>query len=571
VSLQNDGPFAASTLLQTRLPALTSALPRPVPRAGAQSRAPHFLVLRDRQFGSWWGSLRAVCTRSRLHLYRSPIRLFQSVPVARFRIAGQPLVLSALLHIALGLLFPYVPSGAIRRLSEANIASAEPGKIHYHITMMDLSRQMPRVVLDAPGGHAGSGSVSAAALKVDSAGSHPKITIVLKPPHPDNRKQTIYQSAAAPDLRIAMDLKLPNMVVGPSAVARPKIDFNPNSSRPAQTKRAVAAEEAPNLITSASPSIVLASELPKTQASLPIPPAASDLMAQDQTGPPAGGGAQPAGKEQSTLVIVGTDPSSASELLSLPAGNRWAELSITPGNGAGSSGGTPGREHGAGSGGVGGKEDASGAVGRGEAGRGEGGAGAGTLSIVGGAGGNSGSLDPMLPANMVYAVPASMLPRKNALVVSAGPMGGGGLNIYGALHCGKIYTVFLQMPGKSWTLQFCQAKRDDRPKATSGQGTIVRLDSGLVPPEPELRFDFRRLPLPVENVHKLVLLKGLIREDGSVDLLQVYRTLLPPMDEAARLAFSRWRFKPAMRDGQPVSVEILVGIPSDTPAVRAAH
>jgi Gram-negative bacterial TonB protein C-terminal len=77
--------------------------------------------------------------------------------------------------------------------------------------------------------------------------------------------------------------------------------------------------------------------------------------------------------------------------------------------------------------------------------------------------------------------------------------------------------------------------------------------------------------LPAENVHKLVLLKGLIREDGTVDLLQVYRTLLPPMDEAARLAFGRWKFKPAMRDGQPVSVEILVGIPSETPAGRAAQ
>jgi hypothetical protein len=33
------------------------------------------------------------------------------------------------------------------------------------------------------------------------------------------------------------------------------------------------------------------------------------------------------------------------------------------------------------------------------------------------------------------------------------------------------------------------------------------------------------------------------------------------MDEAARIAFSRWVFKPAVRDGKPVEVEILVGIP----------
>jgi hypothetical protein len=178
----------------------------------------------------------------------------------------------------------------------------------------------------------------------------------------------------------------------------------------------------------------------------------------------------------------------------------------------------------------------------------------------------------MLPANMVYAISASVLPRKNALVVSAGPMGGGGLGVYGALNCGKIYTVFLQMPGKSWTLQFCQAKHEAPTNAASlGRSAVVRIEEGLLPPDPELRFDFRRLPLPPENAHKLILLKGLIREDGTVDLVQVYRSLLPLMDEAARLALSRWKFKPATRGGQPVSVEILVGIPSDATVIRAVH
>jgi outer membrane biosynthesis protein TonB len=38
------------------------------------------------------------------------------------------------------------------------------------------------------------------------------------------------------------------------------------------------------------------------------------------------------------------------------------------------------------------------------------------------------------------------------------------------------------------------------------------------------------------------------------------------MDEAARLAFSRWKFKPAMRAGKPVAIELLVGIP---PAIES--
>jgi hypothetical protein len=37
------------------------------------------------------------------------------------------------------------------------------------------------------------------------------------------------------------------------------------------------------------------------------------------------------------------------------------------------------------------------------------------------------------------------------------------------------------------------------------------------------------------------------------------------MDAAAKLAFSKWTFKPAMKAGKPVGVDILVGIPSDPP------
>jgi len=49
-------------------------------------------------------------------------------------------------------------------------------------------------------------------------------------------------------------------------------------------------------------------------------------------------------------------------------------------------------------------------------------------------------------------------------------------------------------------------------------------------------------------------------EDGTISDLQVYQGIVPQMDEAARLAFSRWKFRPAQRGGKPVPVEILIGI-----------
>jgi TonB family protein len=85
----------------------------------------------------------------------------------------------------------------------------------------------------------------------------------------------------------------------------------------------------------------------------------------------------------------------------------------------------------------------------------------------------------------------------------------------------------------------------------------------LVPPEAEEQFDFKRVPLPLEKTHKMIVLRGEIGEDGRVENLEVFRGLSPEMDAAACLAFSRWKFKPAMRSGKPVILQILLGIPAE--------
>jgi TonB family protein len=146
-------------------------------------------------------------------------------------------------------------------------------------------------------------------------------------------------------------------------------------------------------------------------------------------------------------------------------------------------------------------------------------------------------------------------------------MGGGGLDVYGALHCGKIFTVFLPAKGKSWSLQFCQTPAPGATAAPAPKvyANVVHMEAALVPPEAETRFEFKRTPLPFEKLHKFVILKGRIDEDGEVTDLKVFQGLSEEMDAAAKLAFSKWTFKPAVKAGKPVSVDILVGIPSDPP------
>ena len=176
-------------------------------------------------------------------------------------------------------------------------------------------------------------------------------------------------------------------------------------------------------------------------------------------------------------------------------------------------------------------------------------------------------LDSPLEAKMIYPV-AMKGPtvRKNQMIVSAGPIGGGGLGVYGALPCSKIFTIFLPMNNSNWTMQYCQksSPSSGTPDADS-QSTVLRLETGLVPPDPDLdsRFDFKRLSVPPGKARQMIVLKGKLREDGTVDDLEVYQGLVPEMDEAARLAFSRWKFRPAMRAGKPVAIEVLVGIPPE--------
>lgn len=187
------------------------------------------------------------------------------------------------------------------------------------------------------------------------------------------------------------------------------------------------------------------------------------------------------------------------------------------------------------------------------------------LSIKGGenATGSNLALDPRLVAGAVYPVPWSMNLRKNRMIVSAGPMGGGGLNVYGALACGKIYTIFLPMKDDGWTMQYCQKPGSDVTPKPASQSTVIQLEAGIVPPEPDMasRYDFQRVSIPPGKANRLIVLKGTLQEDGSIDGLEVYQGVVPQMDEAARIAFSRWKFRPATRSGKPIALEILVGIP----------
>lgn len=543
-------------------------------RPALRARQPVFLVIRDPKDSSWWGSLKALFASVPSPSLKYPVDLFRNTPVVKYRFAGGSLSVSVLLHIAGFLLLNYVSWMTPARKATLLAYSTEPQVIHYQLTILDRSKKLPRITPPGPGGHPGADSPKLSFPVPESAPSHSNFSAVSKPVRPDNPRQTIYQLLSPPDLKIALDQKLPNIVVGtPAVVPKPQIHFNPNTSRPNQRIKRVTTEPVPTeAIHQVTATVVSLTDVSTPQPRLPVPTALFANAAGTPMNVPrtsATDGGVPQGTEGNALVVISSDPSGAVSQLNLPAGNRWGDFAMTStGNQPGPPEGSSEAPGGGVNSGNGRGGDASTAVGVGAAGGGGVKEGSSDALSVGGSKGGSGepgSLDPSIVASMIYPVPAVALPRRNALVVSAGPMGGGGLNVYGALHCGKIYTVFFPMPGKAWTLQYCSSGAHESKPVVAERSSVIHLEQALVPPDAEAKFDFRRLPVPLEKKLKMIVLKGAITEDGTISNLQIYQSIVPQMDEAARAAFGRWKFKPALRGGKPVAVEILVGIPPEIP------
>jgi hypothetical protein len=147
------------------------------------------------------------------------------------------------------------------------------------------------------------------------------------------------------------------------------------------------------------------------------------------------------------------------------------------------------------------------------------------------------------------------------MVVSSGSFGGGGLRIFGVLHGDRIYTVYVAMPGKSWILQYCAQEKTTQVDDAS-RTVQIQIQPPLTPPAALEQFDFHRPPREQPDpANSIIILHGIIHEDGSVGDLTVLQGLDPISNAAASAAFMRWKFKPALRAGTAVALEILMGIP----------
>jgi hypothetical protein len=474
---------------------------------------------------------------------------------------GKSLSASFLLHFAVVLLlFRLTPLGAPVRLHAPQVSLRSKSTILYVVPVSEKLMVFAKINGAEGGGAAGKGTVPGKPA-LGSTDFNRKLTTVSNPVHPNNTQQLIVQPSTPPDLLIKQELKLPNSILGtPFVMPREQVDIVLTGPKRMPIHRSQSAKlNSPALPAPADGLNVAA--VPAIQTPhMPVPAAPemhTDGVSKSPSTAPSGGGADTEGasQEERSLLALSTDP--GKNKIALPPGNKYGEFSFSP---AGDKFGSPG-----GSGTV--------AIAGGTEGLSAGGDGSTGVALGKDGGGGNSSDSAMVSLNgtgaigaggyqmMIFPVPPNPTIRKNNMVISAGPIGGGGLGVYKALPCGRIFTTFLPMPAANWILEYCTSgKSSARP--TPSNATTIQLEESVAPPAPLQTFDFRRPALGKEPPPKNLILKGSIREDGTVANLQVYQGVMREFDELAKATFNLWKFMPATRAGKPVAVEILVGIPS---------
>ncbi len=247
-----------------------------------------------------------------------------------------------------------------------------------------------------------------------------------------------------------------------------------------------------------------------------------------------------------TLIALSATPSPAAPAAPVPAGNLAARVTISPdGSHAGEpAGGGTGTAKGAASGPAGisitgGKPKSSSG-----------------MSGLGGAAGTT-------PRSLHVAPGEGASSREKSAAPTEAPMssriqpGAPPEHLFGSR---RIYTLRVNTPNVSsatgsWVMSF--AEMDDDPHSLHPPR-----NGDMVLPDPLRKVDPRYPPALVEErIEGEVVLYAIIRENGSVDSIQLVRGVDPTLDKNSMEALAQWKFTPALHGGEKVAVEAIVHIP----------
>ena len=362
--------------------------------------APRLLVKWPSPLAELPGNLEAMLAPSRV----TPATLEGfTVPLRCGSMRPRSLASSLLFHLAaLVVLVSVVPLLGRRPASAEELAALRKQKISWYLYDHELPAISPRDISqkEPGGGEKASerGGQQPEPSPLGATAGPSQQVIISNPPQPDNTRQTIVHPEA-PNIRIAQEVRLPNVVMWASQPQKPTLEYLPAPQlRIRQTPRLVLppdialpippvdlfrrslaelklpklgvttikppAPEAPNVERRISDLKIAASEAPEEKPRLAVPPAttapvtqAPDTQANAESAEAASGPIEPPPPPQvatgaatgalERLIALGIDPAPPSGEISVPVGNRAGSFSIAPsgkapGTPAGSQAGLPG-------------------------------------------------------------------------------------------------------------------------------------------------------------------------------------------------------------------------------------
>src|SRR5580704_16216841 len=395
---------------------------------------------------------------------------------------------------------------------------------------------------------------------------HPRQRIFTDPSRPTHPRQTLFNPAAplnAP--KILPDM--PNVVHLASVAAppRPRLEISEQTLRKLRpkTKKTVATRDVPspdlpNLEQKPAEVSLAAQQTGPAKPKLEINAGSAPRLGAPPEVAPSASNA-PAGST-GTLIALSASPAPPAPVVPVPDGNLSARVAISPeGKKPGVPGGAPTPS--ASNGGT--AEPASNSAG---------GANATGIIISGGNPKPNASVSGLGGiGKFSMAKPQAYIkrPDPNAPVeddsVRTGPPN------FALLPPGsppeqifsrrRVYSMNVNMPNfnsatGSWIIHFSELHLSG---AASHAGNVAA-------PVPVHKVDPKYPSTMIEErIEGEVILYGVIRQNGTVDSIQLVRGIDERLNANAMDAFKEWKFEPATRDGEPVDLEAIVHIPFHAP------
>ncbi len=404
---------------------------------------------------------------------------------------------------------------------------------------------------------------------------HPRQRIFTDPSHPTHPRQTLVNTSAPMEPPKFVP-QLPNLVqlASPAAPARPRLQISEQTLaklRPKQVKKKIATTDAPTLDvpnTETRPADLSLTPLPdapvkpQLEINAGSAPRVSDRKQTGEMAPApevATAAANSSSGSAATIIALSSAPGPPAPVIEVPKGNLAARVAISPEGKANGTGGGSGNPSNAATGGA--SSNAGELAGKSSIG----------ISISGGnPKPNAGVSGLGAPGKLTLpkASPVYKRPDPNAEDdppertgppnFASLPPGAQPEDIFAA-H--RVYSMNVDMPNLnsvtgSWIIRFAEIHLPGVPRSSSqlnAPGPIRKVD----PKYPQ--------DLIQQHVEGEVILYGVIRPDGSVDSIQLVRSLDKQLDANAIEAFKQWKFQPATKDGQPVALEAIVHIPFKGP------